>query len=281
MPVELFQPTNREGIEMDDAQELDDDRTIMTSSRWRRYFRANRDNLLTPPWGDGAQLTEAERDAIARSIAEFQLGESSEGKHLIAAARQWAGHAEDPDYVLAVGMFIAEENRHAGDLGRFMDLEGIAGKKRTFADSVFRRLRKLARLELSISVLVTAEVIAQVYYQALAAATGSTILRALCEQILRDEDRHVRFQCERLAILRRHRGPACRALCTAAHRVLMLGAILVVWMNHGRALAAGGHGWRRFWRSTWDHAERAFRVADSVFHVPQTSAERAAVRSLG
>lgn len=265
---------------MNDAQHLDD-RTIKTSSQWWRYFRANRDDLMTLPWADGAQLTEAERDAIAASIAEFQLGESSEGKHLIAEAGRWAERAEDPDYVRAMGAFIAEENRHARDLGRFMDIEGIARQERTLADSVFRRLRRLAGLELSISVLVTAEIIAQVYYQALAAATGSTILKTLCEQILHDEDRHVRFQCERLAILRSRRGRAGRTLCLAAHRVLMLGTLLVVWVNHRRALVAGGHGWRRFWRSTWDHAERALRIADPVSYASQVAAERAPAGSLG
>lgn len=256
---------------MDDAQRLDDDRTLMTSSQWVRYFRANRENLLTLPWGDRAQLTDAERDAVASSIAEFQLGESSEGKHLIVEARRWATRTGDADYVPAAGAFIAEENRHARDLGRFMDLEGIPRQQRTFADSVFRRLRQLAKLELSVSVLVTAEIIARVYYQALQAATGSTILMAVCQQILRDEDQHVRFQCERLAILRRRRGPFWLALCVAAHRVLMLGTVVVVWANHRRALTAGGFGWRRFWRSTWDHTESAFRIADPASYPAQAT----------
>lgn len=153
--------------------------------------------------------------------------------------------------------------------------------ERTLADSVFRRLRHLAGLELAISVLVTAEIVAQVYYQALAAATGSTILKALCEQILRDEDPHVRFQCERLAILRRRRGRAWRTLCVAAHRVLMLGTLPVVWMKHRRALVAGGFGWRRFWRCTWDHAERASRIADPDSYASQVATERDPVRSFG
>ncbi len=214
------------------------------------------------PWDDGAQMSEVECQAIAGSIAEFQLGESSEGKNLIHYAKRYAQRSGDTDYARVMGLFIAEENRHARELGRLMDIEGIPRKQNTFVDAVFRNLRRLAGLELSISVLVTAEIIAQVYYQALRGATGSTVLRAVCDQILKDEDEHVRFQCERLAILRSRRSRFTLWHRGCLHRVLMFGAIGVVWLNHRSALRRGGFGWRRFWNETWRFTDAALKIAN-------------------
>ena len=136
-------------------------------------------------------------------MQEFQLGESSEGRHLMTRAIRHAADTGDVDYIPALRLFIAEEHRHARDLGRVLDLAGIPRVGRTWPDTVFRWLRKGAGLELSIAVLVTAEIIAKVYYAALREATHAPVLRRLCDQILADEVQHVRFQAERVAILRR------------------------------------------------------------------------------
>ena len=52
------------------------------SRYWLEYFAANTTSLLEIPWGRGAEITVAERRAIASSIPEFQLGESSEQRIL-------------------------------------------------------------------------------------------------------------------------------------------------------------------------------------------------------
>jgi len=229
---------------------------------WLAYFERNRRQLLAIPWHAGPTLTPDEHRAIARSIAEFQLGESSEGRHFLALAEGYAARSRDHGYVRALRLFIAEEQRHARDLGRFMDLEGIPRTEKTLGDSVFRHLRKLGGLELEVTVLVTAEILAQVYYQALGQATESPILRRLCEQILGDEEPHVQFQCERLAILRRE-GPRWRVpLARLGHRALMAGTTAVVWLRHRPALRRGGFGLLRFWRAVWRYARRAFCTAD-------------------
>jgi hypothetical protein len=229
---------------------------------WIAYLERNRRELTPIPWSDGVTLTAGERDAIATSIQEFQVGESSEGRHLFTAAQRYAADSGDGEYLTALRLFVAEEHRHAADLGRVMDLAGIPRTSKTWPDRVFRFLRRRAGLELSISVLVTAEVIAKVYYAALRDATRSSVLRTLCEQILRDELEHVRFQCERLAILRQHRG-GVRLLGTAVlHRVLFFGTCLVVWRRHGRAMRAGRLTFRSFWRRAWDELGDALAVAN-------------------
>lgn len=236
----------------------------LSSHEWVEYFRSNAASLMAIPWECGGAITDDQREAIATSIAEFQLGESSEGKHFKGFARAYAQCTGDFSYVPALGAFIAEENRHARDLGRFMDLAGIARASRSWPDVVFRWLRKRAGLELSITVLVTAEIIAEVYYAALREATDSPVLRRLCDQILRDEVKHVQFQCERLAILRRRRRPWIVALQQSAHRLFLTGTILVVWRQHGRALRAGHWSFARFWRDVWAHMKIAMELADPL-----------------
>src|SRR5688500_6937507 len=241
---------------------------LIGSVSWVQYFRFNARSLLTIPWEKGVFFTEETREAIASSVQEFQLGESSEGKHLIACAKRHAARTGDAAYVEALGLFIAEENRHARDLGRVLDLAGIARIGHAWPDTVFRMLRRLAGLELSIVVLVTAEIIAKVYYAALREASGSPVLRRLCDQILRDEVRHVDFQTERVAILRRGRARWLVALCQGFHRFLMSGTCLVVWHKHGRAMRAGGWGFRRFWRDTWAEMADALRRMNPASYGP-------------
>ena len=62
---------------------------------WLAYFRHNRDRLRSLPWDCSYQLTDQERSTIATSIQAFQLGESSEGCHLMRLARQDAAHRDD------------------------------------------------------------------------------------------------------------------------------------------------------------------------------------------
>src|SRR5437763_14423701 len=213
-----------------------------TSGQWCYYYHRNAERLLPLPWRRGAELTDAEREAVAASIQDFQLGESSEGHNLLRRAAQHAERADDPDYVEAMQLFVREEQRHARMLGRFLHLAGIEPLKRSRLDTAFRLLRRLAGLVLSITVLLTAETIGKVYYRALRRATGSTLLRRLCEQLLRDEVRHMRFHAERLALVRRGRARWRVGLAHAWHRLLFGATCLLVWGKHRRALRAGGLG---------------------------------------
>jgi hypothetical protein len=233
-----------------------------SSAQWREYFRRNAASLLEIPWELGVRLTESERAAIAASIQQFQLGESSDGDQFLARGREYARVSGDVQYLPALRRFIAEEQRHGRDLGRFMDLADIPRIRRAWADTVFRWLRHTSGLERSIMVLVTAEVIAQVYYDALRDATRSIVLRQLCNQILRDEEEHVRFQCERLAILRRDRVRWVILLKQSIHRAFMAVTCLVFWWKHGKAVRTGGYGLFAFLRSVRRHFRHALIMAD-------------------
>jgi len=246
-----------------------------SARRWCDYFRANARALMALPWHLGAGLSASDRDALAGSLQDFQLGESSEGRNLLARAAEYAQTHAEPEYVQAMWLFIREEQRHAHDLGRFLLLADIPLLERTRLDSIFRFLRRMAGLELCIAVLVTAEVIGTVYYRSVRRATGSILLRRLCEQLLRDEAKHVRFHAERLAILRRGRSRWRTWLGSTGHRVLYVGATLAVWLKHRCALRAGGLGFAAFHEACAKERQKLFsRITPGSYSWERQAARR-------
>jgi hypothetical protein len=241
-------------------------RRIRASEFWEAWFRRSLDNPPEVPWESVAELTESERTTIRSSIQEFQLGEQSEGRHLKHAARDYAQRSGDAAYSRAMELFIREEQHHAALLGRFMDLAGIARVRHTWVDSVFRRLRRFAGLETSICVLLTAEVIAKVYYRALLATTASAALRAICRRILEDEANHVEFQSERLAILRRKRSRWRVAAAVTAQRLLFAGSVAVVWLRHGPVFRSCNHSFPAYWRACHREFHESLALMDPAHY---------------
>src|SRR5258708_4199598 len=128
---------------------------VRTSAEWVAYFRANNSDRLDIPWEAGCQLTTEERELIARSLPTWQLGESSDGRHLHGAAERYAAGIGAPDYVEAIKLFIREEQRHGAELGRFLDLAGIPRKHWDLGDAVFRFFRHfMPRIEITAAVVV-------------------------------------------------------------------------------------------------------------------------------
>jgi hypothetical protein len=202
-------------------------------------------------------------DAIARSLQAWQLGETSDGRHLRAAAARHAERIGEPDYLPAIELFIREEQRHGELLGRFLDLTGVGRVTSDWGDHLFRTARYCIRdMEMWTTPVVMVETLALVYYNAIRRATGSEVLRTICAQILSDEVPHLRFQCERLAILFRTRRRWAFQLTMLAQRLCFAGVVVLVWMGHRRALRAGGYGWRRFWRASWDRMRASWRKMD-------------------
>jgi hypothetical protein len=211
------------------------------SASWRRHFLAAAIAADRLPWSDPTRLSREESRCIQSSIQQFQLGEGSSGRRLLQRGREFAHAAGDPDFPEALALFVKEEQRHSGYLLRFMQREGIPASSSHWVDTVFRRLRVLAGLELSLRVLVSAEIIAIPYYRALGAATHSRLLRAICARILQDEAAHLRFQASMLSRLAANRPLFADRIVSAIHRLFLLITCLVVWREHGRVFRAAGY----------------------------------------
>jgi hypothetical protein len=228
------------------------------TAEWFDYFKSNRNILEAIDWERGRGLTDDEKLRIFDSIREFQLGESSEGRNLNEFARYYSGKNADPLYYESVKLFIREEQRHSQALGRFMEREGIPKLEKSFVDSVFRNLRRYAGLEISLTVLLVAEIISLVYYRALGGAASSDSLRKICGQILKDERRHLIFHCERLALIRQEYSFLRIWVTDFFQRFLLAGTCLAVWRNHWKVLSKRQSPWV-FWNAVWRIYDRACR----------------------
>jgi hypothetical protein len=237
-------------------------KTLSSSKRWHEHFTGNYQGEHLLNWAEQVSVSAFEQSAITKSLQAFQLGESSEGLHLYRRVEEYSRQTGDVEYLEAMKLFIREEQRHARYLARFMELAGIPLARKIFIDAVFRGLRRLAGLECSISVLVTAEIIAKVYYRALHDATKSDFLRTICRQILSDEKMHVQFQSERLAILRMGRSTSLLALTVFAQRFLFAGTLVVVWIKCGRTFRAAGDSIASFFHDSWRELDLALEFMD-------------------
>lgn len=207
---------------------------------WLNHFEYHAGRTL--PVGDGLpdELSGQERALIARSIATFQLGEQSDGAVLKRTVQRFADAHDLPVLARITALLVQEEQRHAALLLDFMRTHGIPARQRDWTDQIFRALRRLAGLELYVTVLITAELIGNVYYRALEAATGCQRLKVLCRTLVADELAHVGFESQLLLALRARRGPLGRALGRLAHRGLLHAAALVVWATHRPVLMRAG-----------------------------------------
>ena len=253
------------------------------SQAWCAHFAANSSASENLPWNDSYRLSSSERRAIRNSIQQFQLGEGSEGRRLLARADAYSHSAADPHFREALALFIKEEQGHSAHLLRFMLREEIPAVTAHWVDSVFRLLRGLAGLELSLRVLVTAETIAVPYYRALRRATKSSLLHAISSKILQDEATHLKFQASLLSRLATRRSPLGRALLCRAQRFFLIGTCWVVWIHHRTVFAAAKYTFREFWRealaglSDLESAMGAGRSAEPV----RKSSAKISARSYG
>jgi hypothetical protein len=235
----------------------------LTGAAWFLYFLENARRSRPIPWEQRAGISSAQLDAIRRSLQSWQRGETGGGMHLRALAARYAEQVGDPNYPAAVDLFIREEQRHGELLGRFLDLAGAERVTADWGDFLFRRARHaLCSMEVWTTPVVMIETLALVYYQAIRRATGSLVLASICAQILADEGLHLRFQCERLANLFRGRSRVALRFTLLGHRLFFLAMVLLVWIGHRRALRAGGHNFRSYWRSAWTRMRATWRLMD-------------------
>ena len=222
-------------------------------SDWLSYFQSNQNHFDHISTQEIESLTVEESKIIQRSLQQFQKGENSEGKHLYHFAKNWGNQ----EYFECIKLFIKEEQTHARVLGAFMKNVGIPKIKSHWVDSVFRSLRKWGGLENSIDVLLTAEVIAAIYYKALHNATKNRQLRAICNRILVDEEMHINFQSKTLSHFHLGKAVPFRFASVIKKRILMMGTMMVVWIFHRKVYRAGKFNLVRYVQETWNEYLRS------------------------
>lgn len=213
---------------------------IHSSYFWKIHFR---DNLTKQrvDWSLKPDITDEEKQNILYSLKAWQLGETSEGKHLLAAAGKYANKIGDTEYVEAVKLFIKEEQKHGSNLGAYIDALGEKRVQKDWGDTLFRKVRYLnTSMELWTIAVIIVESAAQLFYQALHDATQCKLLRSICNDIIVDEAHHIKFQNERMHILFQQKSFYNRALSLLFYSVLFFGTIHAIWLGHHKAFKAGG-----------------------------------------
>lgn len=225
---------------------------------WLNHFEYHAEQPRGTAAGALNALRPEERLLIGKSIAKFQLGEQSDGTGLLRAAYRFARDHGDELLPRITELFIREQQRHGRLLREFMDAHGIRAKSVHWTDALFRRLRRLAGFELYLHVLITAELIGNVYYRALESVTGCPTLRVLCRTLIADELAHIGYESELILEMRAHRSAASRAMIRLAHRAFFCSAAGAVWLSHRAVLRHAGYSATEFLRTC--RAQFAFHL---------------------
>lgn len=214
---------------------------MKTSAEWIHYFENNLQQKRID-WSQPTSITDAELKLILRSLQAWQLGETSEGYHLITASKKYAQQHNDPCYTDAVKLFIKEEQKHGNNLGRYLDAVQQPRIKKDWGDTMFRTIRGInTSMESWTLAVIAAESTAQVFYQSLKDATSCALLKSICTDILIDEAAHIPFQQQRLAAIVNSKNAIGRSLSVLFYGFFFSVTSLVVWIAHRKVFKAGGH----------------------------------------
>lgn len=227
-------------------------------AHWKNHFEKNEFSNSFVDWEAEDTLTKEEFNNIKKSIAAFQLGESSEGRGLIQAAKNFAEKHSDPYLVPITRLFIKEEQGHSLLLKHFMEKHKIPILKKNWTDDIFRKLRKDVDFETSITVLITAEMLSLVYYSALFNVTGSKLLKSVCKKLVEDEIVHIKYETELLNHIRKEKSLFSKFLVCFFHQFLYFGTMLLVYFVHHRVFKTGGYNFGFFWSSCWQEFSHSF-----------------------
>jgi hypothetical protein len=221
---------------------------MKSSQHWQQHFQKN---LLIErvDWNLAPALSKDQKRCLLKSIQAWQLGETSDGKHLIAASAKYATETNDPQFLQAIQLFIKEEQKHGENLGKYLDKLQEPRIKAHWGDTLFRQVRYYhTNMELWTLAVITVECIAQVFYQSLKNATGCPLLKQICTDILIDEAYHINFQFERLSILTRNKKPFSKLCSYYLYAMFYFFTITLVYVAHRKVFRAGGNNFNRYFR---------------------------------
>ena len=228
---------------------------------WERWFRENDKQRLKIDFSTEKLLASEARKLIFPSIKAFQIGEHSDGKILLKAVSRFAEKINSPAYKAVMIGFIKEENCHSAYLAQYLNYHKEPLKKRSFLDSIFRSIRRIGGIFFEISVLETGEIVALSYYTALrntANKLNSTALASICDQMLRDELRHIVLQSYTISKMKTN--PFKRLF----RKLLMLLTTDVVWLAYHRLLVTGDYSYSRFRKENLGYLDQSISISDSM-----------------
>jgi len=219
-----------------------------TSKAWINYFTENALHERID-WRIKPTISIEEIATLLHSLQAWQLGETSDGAHLIHASTLYAKKIGDQDYIYAVKLFICEEQKHGRNLGKYLDAIGEPRIQKNWGDTIFRKIRYFnTNMEIWTVAVITVESAAQVYYQCLKNVSNCTLLKQICTDILIDESYHIDFQVERIHEIFNDKSSFSRWISRIIYPIFFFGTSLVIWLAHKKVFKAGGTGFKKYMR---------------------------------
>ncbi len=221
---------------------------MQTSQSWLEHFQSNI-KIQRIDWDLVPSLTPGERKNIISSLQAWQLGETSDGSHLLKASKKYAAKIKDEYYPKAVEFFIKEEQKHGNNLGCYLDLIGEKRIKKNWADTLFRKVRYFnTSMELWTLAVITVESTAQIFYQSLKDASNCKLLKHICTDILIDEAFHIDFQMERFIIIYQHKSKISKILSYYLYKFFFFSTITLVWFAYKHCFRAGKNDFSKYFK---------------------------------
>lgn len=219
---------------------------MKTSQTWIEHFSSNI-KIQRIDWQLQPSLTNGEKKNILSAMKAWQLGETSDGSHLLKASKKYSGKIGDSYYLRAVELFIKEEQKHGNNLGKYLDEIGETKLQKNWADTLFRKVRYFnSSMELWTLAVITVESTAQVFYQALKDATGCNLLKQICTDILIDEAFHIDFQLERFLLIHEDKKAISKFLSYYLYKSFYYFTINLVWFAYRKCFKAGNISYPKY-----------------------------------
>jgi hypothetical protein len=207
----------------------------MNYARWIGHFQANRLNRPEPDWNAPFNLPDTARCALAKSLAEYQLGDGGGECRLIARdANRVRGRCAEA--ALLIDLWFAEEREHSRLLT--CAVQRLRGEfvRSTFAFRMFNRCRRLAGVDYELLVLLIVEIVSTGYYRLIERHCDDEPIAAMCRLIIRDEAAHIGFHRDRLAA----DGVKPGFVWRIQFWFLAHACAAFLWLGHGRFLRVVG-----------------------------------------
>lgn len=226
--------------------------------RWLAHFAKNQEHRPEPAWDAPVVLAADVVQPLVRSLEQFQLGDGGGPAYLIARDRDGFLASTDGMREL-VDLWFKEEREHSRLLGAAVARFGGRPIESHWSFTAFCWSRRWFGVRFELTVLLLTEIVSTVYYRLMRRHANDAPLRDMCKLILRDENGHVAFHRNRLAIAARCTGARFGTLWQLWFVSLGFGAATMLWVNHAPGLRALGATGREFYREVWRELARFIR----------------------
>lgn len=168
--------------------------TSLSSLKWLEHFEQSLARDYNFNFSQPIVLPPETRRPVIASLQVFQRGLTSTGLDLRSKVRDTC----EPDYALAMDLYVQEKNKHAELLAQLLWAAGERPSKRNLPDFLFRRVRRSLDWAPEVMVLLCAEMATMPFFRVLASQVEQPLIQEVLECIISDQAWHLGFHIDHL-----------------------------------------------------------------------------------